>query len=168
MKNSRYPGAPGGKKMKNYFSSDAEGRLVIQDGDDASNATPTLAAPNHYLEAQTSKDGYKRVGPRGIIKFNKDKGAKHAFSNADMDLDGEDDAHHDTTTTKAQKKGGASSMVQRSKKRNGDARRKTDRFEPYAYIPLDPKTASKRRGHKARAMSSLNDIVTKKSGKGRR
>ena len=53
----------------------------------------------------------------------------------------------------------------KSKKAGGDVRRKGDKFEPFAYIPLNGKEYTKK--HKGKAVESMSHVV-RKQGKGNR
>jgi len=53
----------------------------------------------------------------------------------------------------------------KAKKAGGDVKRKQDKYEPYSYMPLDPKQLNKRR--RIHAHKKYSNLLTTPSNKGR-
>ncbi|KAJ2163102.1 pre-rRNA processing protein [Coemansia sp. RSA 552] len=129
------------------------GKLVFEDEQELARRAQAAAAAaaaaegtgdaaggeNYYLQSLTSKDGYYRTEGQGI-KFRKRKPGE---SDDEMDLgsDGEGTARPSPTKRGKGSGGGSVGREFRAKKAQGDVKR--GNIDPYAYIPLNPKTMKK-------------------------
>jgi ribosomal RNA-processing protein 12 len=136
------------------FQASVDGRLLIPDSDDDTKSHKTTAqptdAPDYYMEAVTSKDGFTR-GERNKIKFSNKK---------------QHDSDDDTPRNKVkpqQPKPQQIGKEYRSKKASGDVKKK-GKLDPYAYIPLDAKRI-KKRGKPNASIATMGIVGGKKHQK---
>ncbi|KAI9482017.1 NUC173 domain-containing protein [Coemansia mojavensis] len=121
-----------------------DGKLVFDDEEEEARKAQAAAEPaknenageDYYVQSLTSKDGFYRTANQKI-KFHKRKAG---------DSDDEMDIASDSETKSPAKKGKDNSGTAygrefRSKKAAGDVKR--GNIDPYAYIPLNPKTMKK-------------------------
>ncbi|KAJ1977136.1 pre-rRNA processing protein [Dimargaris xerosporica] len=151
--------ARSGAARKPQFAMDEQGKYIIEDPVDrlttgAQGEDDAMDTENYYLEAQTSKDGFKRVGNR--IKFHKRKaGDEDPFADSDHETQGNGQQPLRTTNQASRGANGAGSKrlkiansksapgpqigkAYRSGKASGDMK-KAGKHDPFAYIPLNPR-----------------------------
>jgi ribosomal RNA-processing protein 12 len=139
----------GGMKKKTEMKStgldfNEEGMLIVKD--ETKVVKREEKSIDYYKLSKENPDGYERM-PSGKLKFNKRK--------ADFD---EEEYMEEGEKEETLKKN-----VVKQKVRMSDARRKTDQYEPYAYIPLSQKVAGKRQGSKMQ--QNLKNVLQKKARK---
>ncbi|KAJ1978850.1 pre-rRNA processing protein [Dimargaris verticillata] len=145
---------------KPQFAVDEQGKYIIEDPvdhltTDAQGDDHAMDTENYFLEAQTSKDGFKRVGNR--IKFHKRKAGdadEDQFADSDHEVQGSGQQPPRTHQAPRGTNGAGSKRMKnanskaapgpqvgkayRSGKAAGDMK-KAGKHDPFAYIPLNPR-----------------------------
>lgn len=131
---------------------DEKGRLVVQD--DMASSKKNQVSFNDDLDLDEDDEienaEIRRGGKR--MKMSKFEDAKMAKAKANADK-----------SRKKQKQDGVKSLgsAYKSKKAGGDVKKKSQKYEPYAYVPLDGKSYSKK--NRGKAVNQMATVV--KTGK---
>ncbi|EPZ35543.1 NUC173-domain-containing protein [Rozella allomycis CSF55] len=140
---SKSKSVPSKKKIQENLETDPNGKLIFESENESDNE----GLENLFLKSKTGESFTKNAS--GKIKFNKKRS---------MDSDDEDEKS--LKKPKSNERSETASKYKASRA-DGDVKRKNDKFEPYAYIPLNQKAAGKRNATKHQ--SKLSSIVKKNS-----
>lgn len=132
------------------FLFDAQGRIVISDGMPMSGERKKDADDSNSEEEDESSGKRRRVSKFESVKLAKAEKDKEKGM-----------------MQKARKEGTASlGGAYKSKKAGGDVRKKGQKYEPYAYVPLDARDFTKK--NRGRAVSKMSSVVRSSTTKRKR
>lgn len=123
---SKKPVEKKSKTSPSSFPVNEDGKLVFKEDEQDENVD-SITEGKEYMELLNSKDSFTRPGKH--IKFSSNKRNRNEM---------EDDDEVEEEKAKPAKVM-LSGKEYKSKKAGGDVKKKSAKFEPYAYIPLDPK-----------------------------
>jgi len=122
---------------------DELGRLVVHDVDDSS------------TRQQTTLDNDEEIENLETRSFKKRKISKFETAKIDRDV-----------AQKKKSKTKALGAAYKSKKSGGDVKKKGQKFEPYAFVPLDGKSYTK--NNRRKAIESISTVIRNSNGKRKR
>ena len=160
----------GSLAMGDGISLDADGRVRIEfgagdgsDSDSDSDSEDASGRPSHHRER---KPGKKVAG--GAMGAAAAAASAHANSQGwDLKRPGQR-GNRSAAAAAAGEAGRYTGAAFRSKKAKGDVQRKGSKFEPFAYVALDPRAMSGRGGAKSVARFHNVTASTMKRGSGKR
>eukprot|EP01132_Coremiostelium_polycephalum_P004613 gene4613-5764_t len=180
-----------GKKIKKNYETDEDGRLLIEeeDEDKPGNKKELRKKKKSYLdqvfeeqeEELERKTGYRKKGNKRMLDDEGDQDdsdddidddLKSSFSKRSFATKKSAAFSHKTinrienATTRYNRTRSSinpSYETKSQKSTKGDNRKKNEKFEPYAYIPLDPKALNKRK--KSVSNDKFKNIVSRKRKK---
>ncbi|CAE7236505.1 11435091, partial [Symbiodinium sp. KB8] len=151
----------GSLAMGDGISLDADGRVRIEFG--AGDGSDASGRPSHHRER---KPGKKVAG--GAMGAAAAAASAHANSQGwDLKRPGQR-GNRSAAAAAAGEAGRYTGAAFRSKKAKGDVQRKGSKFEPFAYVALDPRAMSGRGGAKSVARFHNVTASTMKRGSGKR
>ena len=140
---------------------DGEGRMVVPDDDDDDGAPDDDSAPSGFVDPRAGVVSYRdRKKRRRQDDDDEADGAEEPRATSRRQKDRARDRRSDAA-------GRHSGDRYKSKKGGGDALRKGQKFEPYAYIPLDPKSLQGKKNRKAgHAVKEFSGVVSGRKHRG--